>query len=187
MSAMTRLLCACHEVAWKFRIARSVYSSLVGCQLMGCWLMTILLNLVGGLVWKGASSSGPVRKRSICPKIYVALGVRVTVELLYVVLQSAIGRRALMIYRCTHSVGSDLSVTPGLRPRHANVRVFQGNIATQDPTEWKANDGGSPLPQDEHFFRLCLQSPSHTRHERLAAIHQERVPSLEARRPGRSP
>jgi SAM-dependent methyltransferase len=49
-------------------------------------------------------------------------------------------------------IGLDLSVTPGLRPCPINVRFFQGNVATQEPTEWTANDHGSPLPQDEHLF-----------------------------------
>jgi SAM-dependent methyltransferase len=49
-------------------------------------------------------------------------------------------------------IGLDLSVTPGLRPCPANVHFFQGNAATQKPTQWKANDGRSPLPQDEHLF-----------------------------------
>jgi SAM-dependent methyltransferase len=49
-------------------------------------------------------------------------------------------------------IGLDLSETPGLRYRPANVRFFQGNAATQGPTEWMANDDGSPLPQDDHLF-----------------------------------
>jgi SAM-dependent methyltransferase len=49
-------------------------------------------------------------------------------------------------------IGLDLSETPGLRSCPANVRFFQGNAATQEPTQWSANDGGPPLPEDEHVF-----------------------------------
>lgn len=49
-------------------------------------------------------------------------------------------------------VGLDLSETPGLRSCPANVRFFEGNAATQEPTQWTASDGGSPLPQDECLF-----------------------------------
>jgi ubiquinone/menaquinone biosynthesis C-methylase UbiE len=49
-------------------------------------------------------------------------------------------------------IGLDLSATPQLRPRPANLRFFQGNICTQRPTQWSADDGGSPLPHDETLF-----------------------------------
>lgn len=49
-------------------------------------------------------------------------------------------------------IGLDLSTTPSLRLRPANLRFFQGNVNTQKPTQWIPNDNATPLPRDANLF-----------------------------------
>ncbi|EME48318.1 hypothetical protein DOTSEDRAFT_67413 [Dothistroma septosporum NZE10] len=48
-------------------------------------------------------------------------------------------------------IGLDLSTVPHIRPHRSNVRFFQGNVSSQDPTEWTAA-AGSALPHDTNLF-----------------------------------
>ncbi|KAF2482162.1 S-adenosyl-L-methionine-dependent methyltransferase [Neohortaea acidophila] len=48
--------------------------------------------------------------------------------------------------------GLDLSPVPVLRARKSNVRFFQGNISTQRPSQWTADDGGVGFAQDREVF-----------------------------------
>lgn len=56
------------------------------------------------------------------------------------------------VYPQATCIGLDLSETPRLRPKAANVRFFKGNVTAQRPTQWTTNDGKPAMPQDEGLF-----------------------------------